>query len=321
MSSPGIVLRNWRLKVAALALAVLLWVTMRLRDDADIARRDLPNVDVRVENGDPTWFLLGEPSPGAVRMSVQGSFGDLFRVALARPSIVIPIDSVPGEDWILELRPDWVGGVDPSRVTITEFTPSTVRLRFGMNKVEPIPVSVRFTGTVPDSLAVVGEPRVNPLFTQVRGAASVVDGLEAVFLEPFDLGRLEGPGSGRFELSLDTVGLGGVVVNPSAASLVVNVALRRTRELGHRGVELPDAADLVLEPDSLTVTLFGAEEMLGVIDVSTVRLRVATSARVIRQALGEVTEVRAPVVVEGLPRWIEGSAGADSVTVRRAGES
>ena len=127
---------------------------------------------------------------------------------------------------MLGLASDWVRNVDRTSVGIEDFAPSSIRLLFERNSLVEIPVSVRLTGRLPDSLALVNEPRANLLFVQVRGPASAVDPLETVFLQPFDLGGVTG--SGRFDVALDTVGLGGVTVSPLTAALSVDVASRQS---------------------------------------------------------------------------------------------
>ena len=317
MSFPGILVRNWRLKITALALAVLLWVTMRLTDDR-IDRLRIPSVEVRVEHVHRDWFLRQPPSPTAVEMSVSGPVGDILRVAMSRPAIVIRVDSVMKEDSVLTLMKDWVTNVDRTSVNIENFQPSTVRLLFERNQEEEIPVSVRLTGEVPDSLALVMEPRANLLFTRVRGPASDVDALETVFLEPFDLSRLTGPG--RFEVPLDTTGLGGLVVNPTMATLTVEVAAKRSRVLAPLPVEFPGAnAALELDPTWVGVTLYGVEEVLNEVDTTGIRVRVAVDLAVVRAAVAQDGQARVPLVLSGLPAWVEGAVEVDSVTIRGAG--
>ena len=316
MSFSGIIVRNWRLKITALTLAVVLWVTMRLTDDR-IDLLSISNVEVRVEHVHRDWFLRQPPSPAAVEMSVTGPLGDILRVAMSRPTIVIRVDSVLKEDSVLTLIPDWVTDVDRSSVTIENFRPSSVRLVFERNKEEEIPVTVRLTGELPDSLAMVAEPRANLLFTRVRGAASVVDALETVFLEPFDLSGVTGPG--RFEVALDTAGLGGLVVNPRSATLTVEVAPMRSRVLAIP-VEWPGAdPELVLESAVVNVTLFGAEELLMGADTAALRVLVGVEAAAVRGAVEEDGEARVPVSLIGVPAWVRGVVEVDSVTVRGAG--
>lgn len=317
MSFPGVFARNWRLKLAALALAVLLWATMRLSDDR-VSRLEIPGVQVRVDQVASDWFLKGDPSPATVDMTVTGPLGELFRVAIAEPVVVIPVDSVGREDLVLELVPEWVWNVDRGSVVIEDFAPSTVRLLFEQYRVEEIPVSPRVIGRLPDSLALVAEPRANLLFAQVRGPASTVDALEAVFLQPFDLGVLTG--SGRYDVAVDTVGLGGLVVNPTSATILVEAAPREIRELGPLVVELTLAGeDLVVEPATVGVTLSGAGVLLDVVDTADVVVGSSIDPQELQREIEANGEVRVPIEVRGLGRFLDGVADADSVTVRRAG--
>lgn len=317
MSSAGVFTRNWRLKLAALTLAVLLWATMRLSDDR-VSRLDIPGVQVRVDQVASDWFLQGDPSPATVDMTVTGPMGDLFRVAMAEPVVVIPVDSVAGEDLVLELVPDWVWNVDRGSVAIEGFAPSTVRLLFEQYRVEEIPVSPRVIGRLPDSLALVAEPRANLLFAQVRGPAAQVDALETVFLQAFDLGILTGPG--RFDVGVDTAGLAGLVVNPMSATILVEAAPRESRTLGPLAVELAlGNEDLEVDPPAVEVTLTGAGALLEAVDTANVAVRLSMDPQALRQGIDANGEVRAAVEVRGLGRFLEGAAEADSVTVRRAG--
>ncbi len=317
MSLAGIVTRNWRLKIAALALAVLLWVTIRLSDQS-ISRISIPDVPVRVGQVDENWVLRGPPSPDRVEMTVTGPYGELLRAAMAEPEVVIPVDSVGQEDVLLALASSWVRNVDRGSISIESFAPSSVRLIFERKRRVEIPVSRRLTGRLPDSLALVSEPRANLLFAEVRGPASAVDPLETVFLEPFDLGGVTG--SGRFDVALDTTGLGGLTVLPLTAALSVEVAPRQSWVVGQLQVEFPEAdADWVIDPGTLEVTLFGAELQLSAIDVDAIRVSVTAGAASVRLEIERNGEARVPVGLSGLTQWVDGSLEADSVTVRRAG--
>ncbi len=312
MSFRLFLLRNWRLKAAALALAVLLWATIRLRDDEPL-NLDVHDVAVQVSEGlDAGWALVGPPSPAAVRITLTGSQGDLFRAGMARPVIVVPADSVPGEDWVPELNPDWVRNIDRSRVAVGDIVPSTVRLRFERNASQWIPVSVRYFGALPDGIALAGDPDASPLLVRVHGRASAVDTLQAVFTEPFDLGLVEA--SGEFTVALDTIGLLGLSIAPATATLAVGAGAREQRVLGPVAVDMP-VAGLVAEPGEVSVTLYGEAGMLEALDPASLRLRISMDPAVMRAQAGR-GPVRLPVELSGLPRWVEAEMDADSVTVR-----
>lgn len=317
MSFPGILTRNWRIKLAALALAVVLWATMRLSDDR-VSRLEIPDVQVRVDQVASDWLLKGEPSPSTVGMTVNGPMGDLFRVAMAEPVVVIPVDSVPGEDLVLELVPDWVWNVDRGSVIIEDFAPSSVRLSFERYRVEDIPVSLRVIGRLPDSLALTGEPRANLLFAQVRGPESELNALQAVFLDPFDLRGLTG--SGRFDVKVDTTGLAGLAVSPLTATVTVEAATRESRVVGPVEVESPEGGeDFVVEPSSLNVRLSGAGVLLDRSTLDGLVVRISADPVDVRRAIDENREVRLPVEVSGMLQFVDGVAEPDSVTIRKTG--
>ncbi len=318
MSLSDVLSRNWRIKLAALLLAVLLWATMRLSDDRVVSRLEIPGVQVRVDQVASDWLLKSAPSPSTVEVTVTGPMGELFRVAMAEPVVVIPVDSVPGEDLVLELVPDWVWNVDRGSVVIEDFAPSSVRLFFERYEDEDIPVSLRLTGRLPDSLALVSEPRANLLFAQVRGPASLMDALETVFLAPFDLSGLSG--SGQFDVVVDTAGLGGMAVSPMMATVTVEATTRESRVVGPLPVEFAAGGeDLVVEPDSVNVALSGARARLAESDAADLVARVSGDPAEVRRAIDESGEIRLPVEVSGLPRFVDGAAEPDSVTVRRIG--
>ena len=69
-------------------------------------------------------------------------------------------------------------------------------------------------------------------------------------------------GPGRFDVPIDTEGLGELVVSPTTATLTVDASTRTTRVLMSM-VELAGAGDdVAVEPVSVAVTLYGAEELL-----------------------------------------------------------
>jgi len=308
MSLSSVITRNWRLKLAALTLAVLLWITLRLSDDR-VSRLEIPAVAVRVDQVASDWRLQGEPSPSTVDMTVTGPMRDLLRVAMAAPVVVVPLDSVPTEDLVLELAPDWVWNVDQSSVIVEDFAPSSVRLIFERIKVDDIPVTPRLIGRLPDSLALVAEPRTNLLFAQVRGSASEIDALQTVFLEPFDLRSVTG--SGPIEVAVDTTRLAGLDVTPRVATLLVEVATRETQVVGPVPVEIVGGGDdLVAEPAAVNVRLSGAGVLLDGSEATSVLVNVPADS---------LETQRLAVEVHGLALFVDGTAEPDSITVRQTG--
>jgi hypothetical protein len=102
---PRILRRNWPLKAAAFALAVVLWALVR----ADPSRRsDIFSIPVHAEIGDEGWTLAADPDPGTVEVRLRGPISDLIRLAREGTTLEIPLDSVASADTLVPLRRDWV---------------------------------------------------------------------------------------------------------------------------------------------------------------------------------------------------------------------
>ena len=315
MAAADLVVRNWRLKLIALALALLLWVTMRISDDrVDIA--EIGDVPVRVDKVGDDWVLLGEPTPATVELTVAGGTGDLMRADRSGLEVVIPMDSVAQEDVVVELASEWVGNLDRDAVVIEDIAPSTVRLLFERRRTVDIPVSMRFAGALPDTLAFLEEPRSNLLIAQVRGVESAVAGLETVFLTALDLGTVTA--SGPYAVAVDTLDLEDLRVTPDRASITVAVATRQERILGPFPVQHAALGPgVTVVPDSVTITLSGAAAVLHRVDAAGVRVRVAADQAAVLRGLDEHGEIRVPLEILGLVDLMDASATPDAVTVER----
>ncbi len=295
----------------ALGVALLLWVTTRL---GDRETWEVPS-GILAEIQDPGWMLVGDPSPSEVALRVSGESGALLRFVYAPPPVRIPMDSVESEDMIVQLRPEWVTG-HGSGVVVEEIVPSTVRLSLERSVEVSIPITSRLEGALPDSLALVAEPRVSPLFARVAGPESNVDSLETVFLEPLRLDEVTG--SGRFDLQLDTAGLGPIALATERAELRLEVDVRRSMQLGPRPVDFHDPdGEFELEPDSVVVIAYGAQAVLGKLDPRLVRLRVVANAQLLRLAMESGADSLFPIEVVGLNKLLSARTQVDRVAVRR----
>ncbi|MEX2526913.1 MAG: YbbR-like domain-containing protein [Gemmatimonadota bacterium] len=221
-----LITHNWSLKLAAFALAMLLWTSVRVEAPN---RQTLPDVPVRVELTDPQWALVSAPLPASVEVRFAGPSRELFRMALDRPAIVIPVDQVEAGDTAIILRPQWVRIGDRPGVTVEDIQPSSVRLRFEGIERAALPVRPRLTGQLPPELAL-AEPIVpDPLSVQVIGAASQLEGLDSIPLSAVDLSTLTV--SGPVPVWVDTTATRGLQVAPGVLSLRVVLDAATEREV------------------------------------------------------------------------------------------
>ena len=135
--------RNWPIKLAAVALAVLLWALVR----AEQPTEQWVRVAVEAQVLDPDYALNGSPDPAAVEVRFAGTWRELGELVLDKPVIVVHVRNVGRQrSFVLEPSmvrlPDGVRG----RVTAVDVRPGLVRLKLERATVTaPQPV----TGTAP----------------------------------------------------------------------------------------------------------------------------------------------------------------------------
>ena len=311
---PSLLTRNWFLKVAALSLAVLLWLLLRVED---ANRQEISDIPVQVELLDPGWALEGNPLPATVQVRFSGPSRELLRMAMDRPVAVVPGEEVTVNDTVVAIRNDWIRTQERRGVVVEDVEPRNVRLAFEPVERVAVPVMARTQGVLPNDLAFSGEPAPTPSEVAVAGPRSRLEALDTLNLEPVALGGLSGPSSRR--VPVDTTDLSGLEVSPRQVTVILPVEERVEETVEGRPVEVvpADAAGgLELEPDTVSVVASGPRSVIAALEPNTLRVTVD---------LGEdgfppegEDELRFPLVLEDLPEYMDATPEVDSVTVRRA---
>jgi len=309
---PGVITRNWQLKISALAMAVLLWTVPEFERQSS---QVLENVPVRVQLLDPQWALLREPLPDSVQVTLSGSTRALLTLRAARPAIVVPVDQVSSTDTAILLLQAWLRTSVGEEVTVEDIVPSSVILSFEPILVEAATLLYRFTGALPPGLSLARPPEVNPGFARISGPASRVGGLTTLSLMPLDLSEIRS--SGTFVLPVDTSGLAGMALSPQRAS--VELVLEETVARSYPGlpVRLPvldSEPQLQGRPANVTLVLTGARSLMEEMDPSGLRVSVS---RTVARALAPGEEVRATLSVEGVPDMIQATLDPEWILLRR----
>lgn len=116
---------HWKLKLAALALAVLLWVVFSAEQ---VTSQWIP-VRVEAEVRDPAYVLAGRPDPARVRVRFRGPGRELWEIALRPPTLVLPVRGVGvGAGHAFAVEPSMVEMSERFRVVATDVRPGVVRL-------------------------------------------------------------------------------------------------------------------------------------------------------------------------------------------------
>ena len=318
-----LVARNWTLKLSALGLALLLWVSVRVESPD---RHDLPGVPVRVELSDPEWVVAGDPLPTTVAVRFAGPARELIRMAMDRPNLVIPVGQVHGGDTTVVLQSQWVRIQDRPGVVVEDIQPSSIRLTFEAMERATLPLVVRTTGTLPDELALAGPPIVEPSEVRVGGRASRLAPLDSIPLQVLDLGGVTSPDPRM--VPLDTTGLGGLTFSPTSATVSFRVEDRIERIIS--GIPVGSGGggwegDYLASPSTVTASLSGARSLVERVDAASLFVVAdftppETVANDDDEASDEPREFRVPISFPGLPQGVSGSLIPDSVVLRPVGD-
>lgn len=305
----GLLARNWQLKAAAFAIALLLWIVVRL----DSANRQSIPARVEIENTDPEWALVGEPLPGTVEVLFGGPAGEILRVAVGGTSVRVPVEAVASADTSIGLRSEWVAVDGLSGLVVQDIRPGSVRLHFEPVATVERPLAVRTRGTLSRSLALTQPLSVMPATVRLRGPESRVVGIDTIYMDALDLATVRE--SGNFVIPVSRAALSDMFV--SADSATVRVQVEPSAE---RSITLPILAPdgtVELSAETLEVRLFGARSRVENLELEALRA-VIRSEDLANLEPGEERRVR--VRLEGIPGLVQAIPAADSVMVRRSTE-
>jgi YbbR domain-containing protein len=237
---------NWALKLAAIALAIMLWMAVRAgTPKAQVFR----NVAVQVDLRDPDWRLASQPDPPSVHVTVQGSTGELMTLAQQGPRIVLPVERVADSVETRVVPFQWVqlpAGVRQARVVALR--PDSILLRYERLVTRTFPVRARTVGDLPPDYELLLPISTSPSAVQVRGAVRHLAALDSVPLVPVDIAELRS--TTNIPARVDTTALGPVRVFPQEVNVVLRVAPIELNDAADPGEDAPTGTSPDRRPDA-----------------------------------------------------------------------
>lgn len=246
----GVVTENWPYKLAAVVLALLLWLNVTAEE-----RQEFPvATEVQVELQDEEWVVV-DVIPDQVRTVFQGRRG---LVMPRMPVIRQVVDSVTGPRMELSLSPRMVRGYDQElNLRPVAVRPSAVELRLEPRISRRVPVEPRLDLSAAAGFSVLRPVLLQPDTVTLRGAESEVSSVQAIPTEEATLEDLRRTVTRELQLR-PPEGLQHLEWSPEriVATVEVDSIVERSvrRPVALRG----EAADAVLaDRDSVEVTLRG----------------------------------------------------------------
>lgn len=209
---------DWALKLTALVLAFLMWITVR----ADAPGQWNAEIPVRVDNDDGDWVVADPPVPRTVTAIFRGPYRELLRTASDLPEVTIPVQQVTDSTEVHVLRPNWVrmpSGTD--NTAVVNFQPSTVQISFDRVATRLIPIAAPVRGELPAGYELRGAVEIEPIVVRASGAARTLARIDSLRLPPIDL--RDRRTYDTLDLTIDTTGTG-LIVSPRTVRVFVPVA-------------------------------------------------------------------------------------------------
>jgi hypothetical protein len=279
---------NWGLKLAALALAVLLWVVV----SAEQITSQWLTVPIRVVLRDPRLELLAPPQPATVNVRFVGTGRDLWELAFRRPVLLLPVRDV-SEGGVYALDPQMVSVPGRIAVTAQDVEPELVRLPVTRLAVREVPVRVRWQGGVGEHV------RVEPARVLVMGERERLARLDSVATRPI----LVGPGSAvDRQVALDPASLNGLRASVTAVHVTGRMGATDERLLTDVPVEVPPGT--AASPAVVSARVTGSASAIENLSPGSVHARPVPES-VPRYLLPAGVEV--PLGLEGLPAGVAGA--------------
>jgi YbbR domain-containing protein len=209
---------DWALKLTALALAFVLWTTVRGESPHQWTAEDIA---VRVVNNDADWVVADAPSPSEVRVVFTGPYRELLRAASERPQIIARVDQVTDSSQVLTLHSNLVA-MPPGtpNVRVVEVTPSSVRVPFDRVSTRLITVVPQLRGELGSGFEFTGPIEVEPNVVRASGSSRNLARIDSLLLPPIDL--RERRGMDTLQLVIDTAG-SGLIISPRTIRVIVPV--------------------------------------------------------------------------------------------------
>jgi hypothetical protein len=295
---------RWKLKLAALGLAILLWVVVSAEQPTT---QWLPvRVDPVVR--DPEFVLQGDAEPPIVRVRFEGAGRELWELALERPVLVLPLREV-GNAATFALDPSMVQlpeGVH--NVRVLDVRPAVVRVQLQRLATRTVPVRLRVGERSRQHYVVSDTPVVLPAEVRLTGPEEALAQIESISTRAFEIVPDDSTFSQR--VFLDTTGLHGITLSAQEVRVRGRVDRRADRVFAVVPVTAPE--ELLVSPSQVRVTVSGPGHLVDALEPPSLR------ARVRRDSLPATVPARgmqAPLVVEGLPPGVKARTDPERVRV------
>jgi YbbR domain-containing protein len=246
--------QNWKLKLLAFALAVLLWIVV----SAEQVTSNWIPVPLEVYVSDPAFRLVDGVAPREVEVRFAGPGRELWDLVIRRPPLRLTVPEVQQSTEVFPLDPRMVRLPAQLSVAAQDVRPASVRLDFIEVASRSLPVRVPVAAELPAGLTLVGGLEILPPQVQVNGPAQRLADVEAVTTGSLDLSAMDT--SFSVLLDLDTTRLRGLELETRRIRVTGQVDRLGERTVARVPVDIGGGVDL--RPREVSVRLVGPQSVI-----------------------------------------------------------
>jgi YbbR domain-containing protein len=286
---------NWKLKLLAIALTLLLWVVV----SAEQVTSSWIPVPLEVQVTDSGYRLIASSVPDEVQVRFTGPGRDFLDLAIRRSPLLLSVGEVDDTLDVFALEPGMVQTSNQLSAIPNDVRPRTITLRFTEIADDLVPVAVRVRNELEDEWTVVGDVTVEPSTVRLRGPVRLVQRVDTVYTDLVTISS--GDSVFNRDVALDTDDLAGVRVTPDTVQ--VSGEVDRIIEATLEGVPISVGSGIRIQPATVAVTLQGPERAVRAVTATSLRIAVALDSIPSRLP---ATGLAAPLRIEGLPSRVLG---------------
>jgi hypothetical protein len=292
------VLRNWPIKVTALALSAMLWAAVAAQEPATQL------VPVRLSIEPPPGRALTQPPP-EVQALFTGTAREIFKLYSDPPVVKKVIPETRASRVAVEISPQEIKLTTDAAVTVQDIQPRQFELYLDSIDIRSVPVEVRVVVRPEDGFALMGSVRAVPETVSVVGPVTLTRDVASVPTVADTIRGVRQPINRP--VRLDTTGLRVVAPQVREVNIVANIMEIVTRVLANVPVTVA-GEDWTVDSPTVLVTVEGPSARVG--------LLTADSVVVTARPMGSSDTLKVRLAVRpppGITAW----ATPDSVTATR----
>lgn len=298
--------RNWPIKLAALALALMLYVAVQLQQPVT------DNFEIALNVALPPGRILLQKVP-KVWAQIAGEGSQVLKLRSLRGEITRQVpDTLSASTWVIRLDPSDVVLPKGAVVQVREIRPRDITLTLDSVAHKNVRI-VPLVTVVPDSGQVLdGGISISPTVARLVGPDQNLASIDSVTTVATEIANVSGAFSRG--VPIDTTPLGIVRISPKQVTVTGEMGVLADRSFPGMPVETGAGAitNFIVTPARVAVAVRGPEERVRALTRDSLRV----VAHITGATAGGGGVARLTVVA---PKGITARAIPDSVTLRRRG--